>query len=132
MKIYLASKSPRRHELLKQIGVDFEVVNIDIDESRKENETPTDYVCRISIEKARAGKLLAKNNFPVLAADTAIALDNFVLGKAECKEDAMDMLEKLSGCAHDVLSAVTVIGRGETTKVKVQFLLKNWKAATVV
>ena len=64
MKIYLASKSPRRHELLKQIGVDFEVVNIDINELRKENETPTDYVCRISIEKARAGKLLAKNNFP--------------------------------------------------------------------
>ena len=96
MKIYLASKSHRRYELLKQIGINFEVVDIDIDESCKENENPITYVRRIAIEKARAGKLLTKNNFPVLAADTAVTLDNFVLGKAECKEDAMNILEKLS------------------------------------
>ena len=109
MKIYLASKSIRRYELLKQIGINFEVVDIDIDESCKENENPITYVRRIAIEKARAGKLLTKNNFPVLAADTVVALDNFILGKAENKEGAMNMLEKLSGCTHDVLSAVTVI-----------------------
>ena len=119
MKIYLASKSYRRYELLKQIGINFEVVDVDIDESCKENENPINYVRRIAIEKARAGKLLTKNNFPVLAADTAVTLDNFVLGKAECKEDAMNMLEKLSGRTHNVISAVTVIDKKESTKVNI-------------
>ena len=119
MKIYLASKSIRRYELLKQIGINFEVIDVDIDESRKENENPITYVRRIAIEKARAGKLLTKNNFPVLAADTAVTLDNFVLGKAECKEDAMNMLEKLSGCTHNVISAVTVIDQKESTKINI-------------
>ncbi|SVD03270.1 uncharacterized protein METZ01_LOCUS356124, partial [marine metagenome] len=67
VKIYLASKSPRRYELLKQIGINFEVVDVDIDESCKENENPITYVRRIATEKARAGRLLTKNNFPVLA-----------------------------------------------------------------
>ena len=119
MKIYLASKSDRRYELLKQIGINFEVVDVDINESCKENENPITYVRRIAIEKARAGKLLTKNNFPVLAADTAVTLDNFVLGKAECKEDAMNMLEKLSGRTHNVISAVTVIDKKESTKVNI-------------
>tara|TARA_B100001250_G_scaffold391169_1_gene391798 strand:- start:212 stop:772 length:561 start_codon:yes stop_codon:yes gene_type:complete len=119
VKIYLASKSIRRYELLKQIGINFEVVDIDIDESCKENENPITYVRRIAIEKARAGKLLTKNNFPVLAADTVVALDNFILGKAEKKEDAINMLEKLSGCTHNVLSAVTIIGQKESTKINI-------------
>ena len=117
MKIYLASKSPRRHELLKQIGIDFEVININIDESVNKNETPLDYVHRIAVEKAKAGKEFSKNNLPVLAADTAIILDNIVLGKAERKKDAIHMLNKLSGRTHDVLSAVTVIGKKKITKV---------------
>ena len=111
MKIYLASKSPQRHTLLKQISIDFEVINIDIDESVNKNEMPSDYVRRIATEKAKAGKELSKNNLPVLAADTAIILDNTVLGKAESKKDAIHMLNKLSGRTHDVLSAVTVIGK---------------------
>ena len=119
MKIYLASKSIRRYELLKQIGINFEVVGVDIDESCKENENPITYVRRIAIEKARAGKLLTKDNFPVLAADTTVALDNFILGKAESKEDAIKMLEKLSGCTHNVLSAVTIIGQKESTKINI-------------
>ena len=119
MKIYLASKSIRRYELLKQIGINFEVVDIDIDESCKENENPITYVRRIAIEKARAGKLLTKNNFPVLAADTVVALDNFILGKAEKKEDAINMLEKISGCTHNVLSAVTIFGQKESTKINI-------------
>ncbi len=119
MKIYLASKSDRRYELLKQMGINFEVVDVDIDESCKENETPITYVRRIAIEKARAGKLLTKNNLPVLAADTVVALDNLILGKAESKEDAINMLEKLSGCTHNVLSAVTVIDKKESTKINI-------------
>ena len=119
MKIYLASKSPRRCALLKQINIKYEVINIDIDESVKENEMPLDYVHRLAREKARVGKEFSKNNLPVLAADTAVVLDNFVLGKAECKEDAIDILNKLSGCTHDVLSAVTIINKKETTKINI-------------
>jgi len=119
VKIYLASKSPRRHELLKQIGIDFEVININIDESVNKNEMSLNYVHRIAAEKARAGKKFSKNNLPVLAADTAIVLDNVVLGKAECEEDAIDILNKLSGRTHDVLSAITVINKKEMTKVNI-------------
>jgi len=119
MKIALASRSPRRRELLNQIGVEFEVLNIDIDESWHENEMPEDYVCRIAIEKARAGKEQLKNNMPVLAADTAVVLNGHILGKAENKDDAIMMLTKLSGKTHEVLSAVTVINKQEQTKVSI-------------
>ena len=80
MKIYLASRSPRRHELLKQIDVDFEVIDIDIDESIKKDEVPIDYVRRISIQKARAGKKIAKKSYPVIEADTEVAIGNSILG----------------------------------------------------
>jgi nucleoside triphosphate pyrophosphatase len=119
MKVALASRSPRRRELLEQIGIDYEVIDIDIDESWNETEMPEDYVCRIAIEKARAGKTLLKNDLPVLAADTAVVLDGFILGKAKNKDDAISMLEKLSGKTHDVLSAVTVINEKERTKVNI-------------
>lgn len=119
MKIALASRSPRRRELLEQIGIEFEVLDIDIDESWHENEMPEDYVCRIAIEKARAGKKLLKNNIPVLAADTAVILDGHILGKAENKNDAIAMLTRLSGKTHEVLSAVTVIDTKEQTKINI-------------
>ncbi len=119
MKIALASKSPRRSELLKQIGIEFEVIDIDIDESCNDNEIPEDYVCRIAIEKARTGKATLKNDLPVLAADTAVVLDGHILGKAENKGDAIAMLTRLSGKTHDVLSAVTVINTQEQTKISI-------------
>ena len=119
MKIYLASKSPRRHELLKKIGVDFEVINVDIDESCNINETPIDYANRMAIEKARSGKMLIKNNSPVLAADTTIVVDNNILGKAECKQGAAEMLLKLSGRVHNVLSSVAVIGDKEMSRINI-------------
>ncbi len=119
MKIALASRSPRRRELLEQIGIEFEVLDIDIDESCNENEMPEDYVCRIAIEKARAGKKLLKNNMPVLAADTAVILEGDILGKAENKDDAITMLTRLSGKTHEVLSAVTVIDTKEQTKISI-------------
>lgn len=109
MKILLASRSPRRRELLKQIGVEFEVLDVDVDESWDGKETPEEYVRRIAVEKACAGKKLAHENLPVLAADTAVVLDGHILGKAENKDEAIAMLERLSGKTHDVLSAVTVI-----------------------
>ena len=119
MKINLASRSPRRRELLEQISIDYDVIDIDIDERWKDNETPIDYVQRIAEEKARAGKTLVENNNPVLAADTAVILNDVILGKAESKEDAITMLTKLSGNTHEVLSAVTVIDKQEQTNVSV-------------
>ena len=119
MKVLLASRSPRRRELLKQIGVDFEVLDIDIDEYWDGKETPEEYVRRIAIEKARAGKALAKDKLPVLAADTAVVLNGHILGKAECKDDAIAMLKKLSGKTHEVLSAVTVIREQEHSTINI-------------
>ena len=118
MKIYLASKSPRRRELLEQIGVEFEVIDVEIDESWDGKELPEDYVRRVALEKARAGKKL-KDDLPVLAADTAVVLDGHILGKAETKDEAIAMLERLSGKTHEVLSAVTVISKQEHSRFNI-------------
>lgn len=115
MKIYLASRSPRRQELLHQIDVEFEIVDIDIDESWDENEKPEHYVQRIALEKARAGNAFSDEDYPVLAADTAVVLDGHILGKAETKEDARSMLKQLSGKTHTVLCAVSLIHKQEKT-----------------
>jgi septum formation protein len=119
MKVALASRSPRRRELLEQVGVDYDIIDIDIDENWHENELPEDYVCRIAIEKARAGKARLKEAIPVVAADTAVVLDGQILGKAENRDDAISMLETLSGKTHEVFSAVTVINEKERTKVNI-------------
>ena len=119
MKVNLASRSPRRRELLEQIDIDYELIDINIDESWSNDEAPIDYVQRIAKEKARAGKALVDNNYPVIAADTAVVLDNHILGKAESKDDAIAMLDKLSGKTHQVLSAVTVIDKQEHTRVSI-------------
>ena len=115
MKLYLASKSPRRHELLKQIGVEFEIINVDIDETWDEREIARDYVFRLALEKARAGKtkITADNNALVLAADTAVVIDNVILGKAENKEDAARMLHLLSGRTHHVYTSIALISSNE-------------------
>ncbi len=119
MKIYLASKSPRRRELLNQIGIDFEIIDVDIDETWDGKEPPEYYVRRVAQEKARAGKTLANDKLPVLAADTAVVLDGHILGKADTKDDAIAMLERLSGKTHEVLSAVAVIGEQEHSRVNI-------------
>ncbi len=115
MKIYLASRSPRRRELLDQINVEFEVIDVDIDESWDGKEKPETYVKRIALEKARAGNAFSDEDYPVLAADTAVVLNNDILGKAENKKDAEIMLKKLSGKTHTVLSAVSLIHTDEKT-----------------
>lgn len=119
-KIYLASKSPRRKELLKQINVEFEIIDSEIDESPNNSEKPLDYVRRMSIEKARAGWLINQRilkqssnekmkDYPVLAADTSIAIGSRVLGKPKNRQDAYQMLTKLSGKTHQVITCVSVI-----------------------
>jgi septum formation protein len=127
-RIYLASQSPRRRELLRQIGVSFELLllradprrQVDVDETPQVGEKPEAYALRVCGDKARAGvdalKFRNLPPFPVLAADTAIALGDEIFGKPGSAAHAAEMLRRLSGCEHRVLSAVAVArdGRVET------------------
>lgn len=114
--LFLASQSPRRQELLRQIGVPFEVVDVAVPELRLPGEPPEDYVRRVAREKAGAG-LLAVAGVPgaiVLGADTEVVLDDEVFGKPRDAAEAARMLARLAGRAHRVLSAVAVVtGAGE-------------------
>ena len=113
MKINLASTSPRRKQLLEQIGIDFELVDIEIDESWDGHEPAKVHVKRMALEKARAAKSKIQNNLPVIAADTCVVLDNIILGKSETKDDAIRMLGELSGRIHHVYTAVALITKIE-------------------
>ncbi len=118
--IYLASSSPRRRELLDQLGVDFAVVAQDVPEQRAESETPEAYVQRLAEEKAVAGwaSLPADERRPVLGADTSVVVDECVLGKPRDQADALVMLGRLSGRRHRVLTAVAVVDRPDDTGVE--------------
>lgn len=110
--IHLASKSPRRRLLLNQIGVRYTIADAPIDEVRQAGEAPGRFVERMACEKAQAGlaALGDARTGPVLAADTAVVVDERVLGKPRDVEHAMAMLEALSGRMHHVISAVAVVG----------------------
>tara|TARA_R110002049_G_scaffold165885_3_gene331754 strand:+ start:589 stop:1173 length:585 start_codon:yes stop_codon:yes gene_type:complete len=110
-QIYLASNSPRRVELLTQIGVDFTVLSVNVDESRLANEAPIDYVKRVAIAKAQAGwdTLPALNRRPVLGSDTSVVLADIIFGKPTDDDDARTMLQQLSGRTHQVMTAVAVV-----------------------
>jgi septum formation protein len=118
--IYLASGSPRRRELLQQIGVSFRVVGADLDETAFQGESPLAYVSRLAQAKAGVGweRSCDLGAAPVLAADTAVVLDAKILGKPADMNDAMAMLLKLSGRAHQVLTAVA-LRTAAGTEVKV-------------
>lgn len=109
--IYLASSSPRRRELLTQIGVDFTVLSVDVDESRLANEAPIDYVKRVAIAKAQAGwnSISDLNQRPVLGSDTSVVLENVILGKPKSDNDAHLMMQQISGRTHQVMTAVAVV-----------------------
>jgi nucleoside triphosphate pyrophosphatase len=113
--VYLASASPRRRDLLAQIGVAFEARPAAIDERRRPAETPRDYVMRVAAAKAEAAaaRICAESGHPVLAADTAVVLDDEILGKPHDEAAALEMLEALSGREHVVLTAVSMRWRGE-------------------
>lgn len=118
-KIYLASRSPRRAEILSQLGVMFEVLPADIDESVYAIELPDAYVARLAKEKALACLNYLKDKalpmLPILAADTTVALHDdasnswLILGKPESAQDAFAMLKKMSGSSHYVYTAVAVV-----------------------
>jgi septum formation protein len=107
--LVLASGSPRRAELLRQAGIKFEVIPADIDESRREMEVPESYVRRMASEKALEGRRLTGSQRPVLGADTAVVFNGEIFGKPKTSTDAFVMLTRLSGCTHEVLSAVALV-----------------------
>lgn len=109
--LYLASKSPRRRELLTRLGVDFGLLDIDIPEQRGSGEAPDDYVRRVAREKAGAGLLdvLGNPSACVLGSDTEVVLDDEVFGKPGDAGEAAAMLRRLSGRTHRVLSAVALV-----------------------
>ena len=130
--LYLASGSPRRRELLTQIGVPFSTVSAAIDETPLPNESPVAYVERLAREKARAGReqLLMSppaSAFCVLGADTTVVLNERILGKPIDEADALVMLMALSGREHEVLTAIAILdeGRCETRVVRSSVRFRN-------
>ncbi|MBS0496289.1 MAG: septum formation inhibitor Maf [Proteobacteria bacterium] len=119
-QIYLASRSPRRRELLRQIGVKFNLLMmretlgraIDVDEQPLANEVPADYIYRVTRAKADAGwKRILQRRLPVqpvLAADTIVTIDGCILGKPRDNAHAEEMLKILSGRSHQVLTAIGI------------------------
>lgn len=127
--IYLASQSPRRRELLKQIGISFRTLLLrddprripDVDETPHPDESPVDYVQRVCRAKGDAAwEALHHRNLPrhpVLSADTTVTLDNKIIGKPRDHSEAADTLRLLSGRTHQVLSAVAITS-GERTELR--------------
>jgi septum formation protein len=119
-RIYLASRSPRRRELLKQLGVSFEVLlfreaakrGADVDETPRVGERAADYVQRVAQAKAQAGaRYMLQRKLPihpVLGADTTVAVEGRILGKPANDAEAIEMLQALSGRTHEVLTAVAI------------------------
>lgn len=129
--LYLASQSPRRRELLQQLGASFSVLDVNVPELRDVNETPQAYVERVARDKAQAGlaSLSASDRADavVLGADTEVVLAGEVFGKPRDADDAAVMLRRLSGRTHEVISAVWLVTpqreQGEVCVSRVRFAL---------
>lgn len=121
MKLILASSSPRRKELLKQIGLRFAVVPSGVEEKIKDGECPVDHVLRLAEEKALDVAKDLKDSW-VIAADTIVLVNGEILGKPAGKQDAYQMLLKLSGKEHRVITGFCILntGNGETIKESVE------------
>jgi len=137
MRLVLASASPRRAELLRAAGYDFDILAVDLDESVKPGERPAAYVARLAREKSAAAmqrfvaraqtcggpERAAVHDAIILGADTTVVVDGEILGKPADDEDGAAMLRKLSGRAHEVLTGINIRtstgewGRVETTRV---------------
>ena len=122
MKLVLASKSPRRREILKNAGIDFTIRVADADETIPEGTKPEDAVVFLAARKALAVE--RADDEIVLGADTVVVLDDKILGKPKDKEDAYNMIKSLSGMVHSVFTGVCAVGEGisltfaEETKVE--------------
>lgn len=111
LSLYLASGSPRRRELLTQLGLHFERVITDVEELRRDEESAQHYVRRLAREKAQAGVAVAPQDLPVLGADTIVVLNGEVLEKPRDAAHAAEMLVRLSGKTHQVMTAVALADR---------------------
>lgn len=107
IQIYLASKSPRRRKLLKQLNLKFKSFGIDIDETVKRNENPSSAVVRLSREKLEIAKRKKLNGI-IITADTTVVLGKEILGKPKNEKDAFDILKLLSGRTHIVYTGFSV------------------------
>lgn len=116
MDLYLASSSPRRQVLLQQIGLSFQVIKADIDETPLPNELPADYVTRLAIAKAQSGYSHLDTNQQrsacILAADTTVSINQQILGKPQTKQQAVTMLMALSNKTHQVFTAIALYYQG--------------------
>jgi len=110
-KIILASKSPRRQDLLRLMDMEFEVVLKDVDESYPEGLTPQEIAVYIARKKAEAFNATITNEV-VLTADTIVSIDGLILGKPETPEHAVEMLKTLSGKVHQVITGVCLLYKG--------------------
>ncbi|WP_266169571.1 Maf family protein [Dyella subtropica] len=123
--LYLASQSPRRRQLLEQIGIAFTPVDVDVPEQRAVGESPIDYVSRVARDKAQAGRAGLANGAVVLSADTEVVLDDEVFGKPADAADATAMLRRLSGRTHETISVVWAVqgdrAESETCVSRVRF-----------
>lgn len=113
MKVILASKSPRRKELLSLLDLNFEVLTADIDETINPDIPICDEVARLSLEKARAVSRLVKYDDVIISADTVVELDGKVFGKPKDEAEAAFMLKALSNNTHRVLTGITVMQGGQ-------------------
>jgi septum formation protein len=125
-RIMLGSASPRRAELLRAAGIEFDVMHADVDESMQQGEVPDAYVRRVAEAKARAVAARGRERL-VLSADTTVVVDDMILGKPVDDDDAKRMLCLLSGRTHEVLTAVAVFRAGmarplvEVERTQVEF-----------
>lgn len=108
-QLVLASASPRRQELLKQIGVSFKAVPASIDELAMAEESPERYSLRLAVEKAQSVREKYDERLPILGADTIVVIGGEILGKPRDEQEAMGMLQRLSGRCHRVLSAICLL-----------------------
>jgi septum formation protein len=110
-QIYLASQSPRRRALIEQLGIHYQTLNVEIDESPRAGEAPADFVMRLAKEKAWAGwQMVAEQLIPVVGADTCIVMDQQIIGKPKNREQGIELLSRYSGCAHQVITGVAMVG----------------------
>lgn len=112
VQLYLASRSPRRAQFLRQLGLRFETLPADVPEQPTPGQDPAEYALATALAKARAAAALAPLPLPVLGADTDVSVDGEILGKPRDRDDALAMLARLSGRIHEVCSAVVVVSGG--------------------
>ncbi|GAA3542050.1 nucleoside triphosphate pyrophosphatase [Zobellella aerophila] len=118
--MYLASSSPRRRELLTQLGLPFALVLPQVEECRRADEPPEDYVERLARDKAWAGAAMASQPLPVLAGDTIVVLEGEVLEKPRHREHGLAMLRRLSGRNHRVMTAMALVWNDRCLSLRVE------------